>query len=78
MKDFLGQQIEIGDVGLCIDEGRSSSEFKIVEVVGFTPHFLKLEHKRLDSSYPLSMKSPQKFVKCHPEDIVVALLRRRK
>lgn len=73
MKDFLGQEIAIGDLGVCI-VGNRTSRFQVVEVVGMTPQFLKIEY-RPHAIWSQERKAPHLFIKCRPEDIMVALLR---
>ena len=74
MKDFLGQELNIGDLGVCIVGNRTSSWFQVVEIVGMTPQFLKIEY-RPAKSWGQERKAPHLFIKMRPEDITIALLR---
>ena len=74
MKDFLGQEIAIGDLGVCVVSNSTSSWLQVVEVVGMTPQFLKIEY-RPHANWSQERKAPHLFIKCRPEDIMVALLR---
>lgn len=75
MKDFLGQDINIGDLGVCIVSDRTSSWFQVVEVVGMTPQYLKIEYRPKKDWQSNERKSPHLFVKCRAEDITLAMLR---
>lgn len=42
MKDFLGQEINIGDTVVVAATSGSSTYLYQAEVIGFTPHYVKI------------------------------------
>lgn len=59
MKDFLGQQLEIGDVVIHICTGSSTNWFEVSVVEKFTPQNVKVKGS--------GAKSPLKMCKIDPE-----------
>lgn len=76
MKDFLGQEIAIGDLGVVIMSGATSAWFKCAEVSGITSK--KIRVKTLGKYPTETTKDPHRFVKCRPEDVTASLLRGEK
>ena len=76
MKDFLGNEIEIGDVGVCLETGSSSAWLAIVRVTKFSPkNIFVTDINNTNDSYG-TRKMPERFVKIRPEDMAMALLQK--
>ena len=76
MKDFLGNEIEIGDVGVCLETGSSSAWLSIVRVTKFTPKNIYVEDIKRPEDCMGTRKMPERFVKIRPEDMAMALLQK--
>ena len=81
MKDFLGNEIEIGDVGVCLETGfetgYSSAWLAIVRVTKFSPKNIYVTGiANTNDSYG-TLKMPERFVKIRPEDMAMALLQKK-
>lgn len=76
MEDYLGQTLEVGDVGVIIENGRSSAWFEVVEIIGFTPKMIKCGARGTNRTWRKEFKKlPHLFIKLRPEDVTMHLLR---
>jgi hypothetical protein len=73
MKDFAGNELEVGQKVICLTAGRSTSWMIWGTVVGFTPQKVKLEIK------PSWVSSGQtELVRRDPKNVVIPMTPKRK